>query len=483
MAEQATAVILPIKDGTAPAARPKSRQQRVYDLMGRRAVESYLAALEASTKEHPASNLMLGLFGQSGVGKTFLAEGVPREFGFDPVVVAAARHMDRHEDGAWDKFRKDALEARERGRRVKRRGLLIVNDMDRSNYAERDNEEGTSNRSGLIGNIQGLADSVAGGRAEPLGIIVTGNRTDVIPEPLQRSGRMRTVILQPDWLTRRRQLLALVGDDRAARLAAEVMMLRWPRTPIATLSSAVSIAKEEDLLDEFRAAGGDMEAFRARVAGRRDAPVKALRLLGAMRQLGRRRRGNYLSMALAVKTQVKTHLALASRLEWIALGFMSCAQGLGCKGETLQLLGRAIAFQVCSEVVIRAKDSRNIMIGEHRMQIDYQRFAIEADGCPEITFDPRRSPHEQVSRALGRWIKSLNKQWSEDGAVSREIAVVFTDDVASHPDRLQKARELLGVSPTQSDWGDFEPVTIGSLSPASLRETRHSTTVRGPRRR
>ncbi len=456
------------------------KQKRVFDRMAERAVQSYLLALEASSREHPPSNVILGLIGPSGCGKSKLAEWVARALGFDPMVTTGARYMDKHENGAWEKFKVDGREAIERGRKAGRRPLQIVHDIDRGNFAERGNEEGTTNRSGLIGNQQGFADAIHGGRAEPHGLIMTLNNRDVIPEALQRSGRMRLVVMDPGWFTRRAQLLSLVGDERSARLAAELIMLRWPRAPIATLAAAVGIAGEEDLLADYEAVGGDMEAFRARARVRRGSPVKAGSLLRAMRQLSARQRSKFVSLSLAVKTKVRNQLA--GRLEWIALGFMSAAQGLGCRGETLQLLVRAIGFQLCSEIVIRALDEDGIMVGEHRMYIDYQRFAIECDGCPEVSFDPRRSPHEQVSRALGRWINSLNRQWMADGAVTREIAVVFSDDVNANEDRLNKARAMLGVSPATSDWGDYEPVTIGSMSPASLRETRHTTRVRGRRR-
>jgi hypothetical protein len=192
-----------------------------------------------------------------------------------------------------------------------------------------------------------------------------------------------------------------------------------------------------------------------------------------------------MAVATATRTRSKTTTATVSvtALEAVAQCFQHVAVGLGCKGQdSLALVARAIAFQLAERIIIRAIDDNGITIGEHEMFIDYARHAIEIEGKPTLQLDPKKPVHEQISKALGKWISSLNKIWTDAGATRREIAVGFPEAMYQNPELLQRTRQLLGVAPNASDYGGYDRVLVGSLVPGKLQQTSHRSFVRGRRR-
>ena len=181
------------------------------------------------------------------------------------------------------------------------------------------------------------------------------------------------------------------------------------------------------------------------------------------------------------KVKAKARVELVQRLEAVALCFMDVARRAGCKGSEMQVIARAIAFQLIAAVIVEAVDDEGITVGDLRCSINYDTHAIEIDNAPELEIDPTRPIAEQVSGAFRVLLRDLNDEWRAEGARQRVIKVVFCSDIYDDEHRLSEARRLLGVDRSTSDWGDYEPEAIGSFTPGRLKET--NIALRGRKRK
>lgn len=238
-------------------------------------IDAYLLSQEAAVVGAQPPVAILGVFGEPGCGKSTLVEERARRLGLKPHVSTASKHAGSFEGDSVAGFEQDLAEASKLGASIGRIALAVFNDIDQGVVAEKKAHH-TGNSGLLIGRMQHHADQMHAGRLKPpCAIIVTGNSAKCFPDSLVRDGRWRFIEMRPTWSTRRRQLLSLVGPSLGARLAAEAVMIRYPRRPIAFLAQAAAEARQASILETYAACGNDIEKFRAAIA-----QINALPLTG-----------------------------------------------------------------------------------------------------------------------------------------------------------------------------------------------------------
>jgi hypothetical protein len=158
------------------------------------------------------------IVGKPGDTKTSTVRSQLSRRGVDALELSMAHFSGPTEGRAVEHL--DAVHAYIRAKTAETGQTLVLHghDADASVLFEHHQEERTINSRLLRGALQTLLDgedTFRDGNARPIPIIFTANRTDGLPGPLIREGRVRLVRYAPSWQRKAQMLIAELGAKTA----------------------------------------------------------------------------------------------------------------------------------------------------------------------------------------------------------------------------------------------------------------------------
>jgi ATPase family associated with various cellular activities (AAA) len=192
--------------------------------------DAFFAAVCSHLRGNYSRNMkiprLLGVQGPAGEGKTEMVSLVCSQVGCNTFCIASAALSGKHEGDASNLLLHLCREARSVALSNDRPSVLILDDIDRSIAARRQDTSQTINSELLVGALQGLANDLQDRSGDTFysrcPIVLTGNDFSCLPETLTRPGRMQLFAWEPTWEDKAVMVLPLFG----ARSWFEVQRLR-----------------------------------------------------------------------------------------------------------------------------------------------------------------------------------------------------------------------------------------------------------------
>ncbi|KAL6759142.1 hypothetical protein V8C86DRAFT_2582687 [Haematococcus lacustris] len=203
-------------------------------------VKNYLVELGAFDKFTKVP-LILGVWGEKGMGKSFQTELALKKLGVEAVVMSAGE-LEHEWAGTPGRLIRERY--KKAGELSKVRGkfsVLMINDID-AGLGHFDNTQTTVNNQIVVGTLMNLCDhptSVSVGLdwkendvTRRIPIIVTGNDFSRMFAPLIRDGRMDKFYWQPSREDLVNILITMYEDDGLTIGDMEALLDRFPRQPL-----------------------------------------------------------------------------------------------------------------------------------------------------------------------------------------------------------------------------------------------------------
>lgn len=176
------------------------------------------------------------------------------------------------------------------------------------------------------------------------------------------------------------------------------------------------------------------------------------------------------SVSSNVEVKIRIHVLHNTIVEFVA--------AFGVSGDDFKKVLRKgiIEDQLIKKIWIRYYDSQQEIVGEIKLEIDWEKHEIlsrDADGR-EFKLDKGKSVAQQIASWSNRIIKHMSNVRSRFKVKKVEIKYSYRDIIYSDPQKLGDARKKLGLSLSTEDekWSkqkeefDF----YASLTPTNLPE-------------
>lgn len=185
--------------------------------------------------------LILGIWGEKGMGKTFQTELSFKKLGLEPIVMSAGEleHEWAGTPGRLirERYRRAAELSKVRGKL----SCLMINDID-AGIGRFENTQVTVNNQIVVGTLMNICDnpnrvSIGEGwrdedRIRRIPIIVTGNDLSTLFAPLVRDGRMDKFYWSPNMEDLVGIVHQMYRDDGVSRADIAALLRRFPKQPL-----------------------------------------------------------------------------------------------------------------------------------------------------------------------------------------------------------------------------------------------------------